>query len=67
MSWVPGRFLIEESRATPLNQYPRSALVITLLVGLVLDDFVGPVVEELLFTGGICCRGRPAWEMGASY
>jgi CAAX protease family protein len=55
-SWVPHRYLIEQGLGSYLTQYPRSALIVTLLAGLVLSGVVGPVAEELYFRGYLLPR-----------
>jgi membrane protease YdiL (CAAX protease family) len=55
-SWVPERFVIEQGLGSYLTGYPRSALIFTLLLGLVLSGVVAPVVEEMYFRGYLLPR-----------
>ncbi len=55
-SWVPERFVIEQGLGSYLTGYPRFALIITLLLGLVLSGIVAPVVEEMYFRGYLLPR-----------
>jgi uncharacterized protein len=48
---VPERFVIEQGLGSYLTGYPRSVLIFTLLLGLVLSGVVAPVVEEMYFRG----------------
>ena len=55
-SWVPERLVIEQGLGSYLTGYPRSALIFTLLLGLVLSGIVAPVVEEMYFRGYLLPR-----------
>jgi membrane protease YdiL (CAAX protease family) len=55
-SWVPERLLIEHGPGSYVAEYPRSVLVVTLLLALVLFGVVAPVVEELYFRGYLLPR-----------
>ena len=55
-SWVPERFVIEQGLGSYPTGYPRSALIFTLLLGLVLSGGVAPVVEEMYFRGCLLPR-----------
>lgn len=56
--WVPTWFLLNED----LTVYSKSALAITIFSGIVLNGFVGPIVEELYFRGFLLPRiSRFGW------
>ena len=55
-SWVPERLLLELGLGSYLAEYPRSGLVVTLLLALALFGVVAPVVEELYFRGYLLPR-----------
>jgi len=50
-SWLPDWFFLSLA-----SEYPRPILLMTALVGLVLNGFVGPVTEELYFRGYLLPR-----------
>jgi uncharacterized protein len=51
-SWVPAMFFFDEDFA----QYSTTILLITWTVGLILNGFVGPIVEEIYFRGHLLPR-----------
>ncbi len=55
-SWVPERLVIENGLGSYVAEYPRSLLIVTLLLGLALSGVVTPVVEELYFRGYLLPR-----------
>ena len=54
-SWVPDWFFIL-GPTHQLDQYSKSALLLTAIVGLVFNGVAGPVVEELYFRGYLLPR-----------
>lgn len=51
-SWVPALFFFDED----FGQYSTTILIITWTVGLILNGFVGPIVEEIYFRGYLLPR-----------
>lgn len=51
-SWVPAWFFFDED----FGQYSTTILFITWTVGLILNGFVGPIVEEIYFRGHLLPR-----------
>jgi membrane protease YdiL (CAAX protease family) len=54
-SWVPPIFLLENFMEH-LEEYNRTFLLVTALMGVLLNGFVGPIVEELYFRGYLLPR-----------
>lgn len=54
-AWVPDWFFLTDPTKL-LQQYSRPALLITAILGLVLNGFAGPLVEELYFRGYLLPR-----------
>ncbi len=54
-SWFPTWSLPANSLGDP-SQYARSAYALTIIIGLVLNGFAGPIVEELYFRGYLLPR-----------
>ncbi len=55
-SWVPERLLLEQGPGSYVAEYPRSVLIVTLLLVLALSGVVAPIVEELYFRGYLLPR-----------
>lgn len=53
-AWLPA-FLLPDG-APPNSSFPRSAVLVTLIAGLVVDGFINPIVEELYFRGHLLPR-----------
>jgi membrane protease YdiL (CAAX protease family) len=51
-SWVPKWFFINED----LAKYSKDALRVTILLGFILNGFLGPITEELYFRGYLLPR-----------
>ncbi len=54
-SWLPDWFFIASFEGS-LEQYTRSALILTAVLNVVLNGLAGPVVEELYFRGYLLPR-----------
>ena len=54
-SWLPDWFFLFGFESK-LEQYTQSALVLTAVLNLVLNGFLGPIVEELYFRGYLLPR-----------
>ncbi len=60
-SWVP-KFYFLESLVDQMNQYSKSLLVVSAVLGALLNGIFGPVVEELYFRGYLLPRiSRVGW------
>ena len=55
-SWVPERLLSDHGLGSYLAEYPRSVLVVTLMLILVMSGVVTPIVEEMYFRGYLLPR-----------
>lgn len=54
-SWVPRHYFLE-SLADQAKQYSRSLLVVSAVLGTLLNGILGPIVEELYFRGYLLPR-----------
>jgi membrane protease YdiL (CAAX protease family) len=54
-SWVPQPYVLE-SLVNQANQYSRSLLVVSAIIGIFLNGIFGPLVEELYFRGYLLPR-----------
>ena len=54
-SWIPSIWMLNGDPAV-LSQFPRTAVVVTIVAGLLLNGIAGPVVEELYFRGYLLPR-----------
>lgn len=54
-SWIPSTWMLNGDPEV-LSQYPRTAVVITIVAGLLLNGIAGTVVEELYFRGYLLPR-----------
>lgn len=54
-SWVPDVYFFE-TFVNHLDQYAKSVLIITSIVGILLNGLFGPIVEELYFRGFLLPR-----------
>ena len=55
-SWVPERYLVGQGLGIQTAEYPRSAVLVTLLVGLVVSGVAAAAVEEYYFRGYLLPR-----------
>ncbi|NLF51124.1 MAG: CPBP family intramembrane metalloprotease [Leptolinea sp.] len=54
-SWIPSVWMLNGDPEI-LSQFPRTAVVVTIIAGLLLNGIAGPVVEELYFRGYLLPR-----------